>query len=102
MRVLIGLRFEKVDEPNGFRESTDGDHHHVHVTDLYISHRHGLVAKNEEDLRNYKASGASDIHEIDEPGGGKRLPNDPDGERSLFTAWRSQTILTSAINTALR
>ena len=66
-----------------YMRGTDGDHHHIHVTELGDPTHIGLAwwAKSEEDLEIIsKATGASEIHEIDEPGGGKRVNlTDPDG-----------------------
>jgi len=66
-----------------YMRGTDGDHHHLHVTELGDPVHIGMAwwAKSEEDLEKIaKVPGASNVHEIDEPGGGKRvtLP-DPDG-----------------------
>ena len=66
-----------------YMRGTDGDHHHLHVTELGDPVHIGIAwwAKSEEDLeRISKVPGASDIHELDEPGGGKRVTlTDPDG-----------------------
>ena len=66
-----------------YMRGTDGDHHHLHVTELGEPAHIGLAwwAKSEDDLEViYKAPCASEIHEIDEPGGGKRVNlTDPDG-----------------------
>ena len=66
-----------------YMRGTDGDHHHIHVTELGEPIHIGLAwwASSEEDLEIIsKAPGASEIHEIDEPGGGKRVNlTDPDG-----------------------
>ena len=59
-----------------YMRATDGDHHHVHVTELGEPSHIGMAwwAKNEEDLEIIsKAPGASEIHEIDETGGGNRV-----------------------------
>ena len=75
---LTDFGLVKVDRTKSalYMRATDGDHHHVHVTEwVSPAHRHGLVGKKREDLEKIsKASGASDIHEIDEPGGGKSSP----------------------------
>ena len=66
-----------------YMRGTDGDHHHLHVTELGEPRHIGMAwwAKTEDDLKAIsKAPGASEIHEIDEPGGGKRVTlTDPDG-----------------------
>ena len=66
-----------------YMRGTDGDHHHIHVTELGEPTHIGLAwwGSSEEDLEIIsKAPGASEIHEIDEPGGGKRVNlTDPDG-----------------------
>ena len=66
-----------------YMRGTDGDHHHLHVTELGDPVHIGMAwwAKTEEDLEKIsKVPGASKIHEIDEPGGGKRVTlTDPDG-----------------------
>ncbi len=64
---------------------SDWDQPHLHVTELGEPKHIGMAwwAKSEDDLRAIsKAPGASEVHEIDEPGGGKRvtLP-DPDGRQ---------------------
>ena len=57
--------------------------HHVHVTELGDPNFTGFAfeATSEEDLHVLsQAKGASDVHDIDEPGGGKRVSiTDPDG-----------------------
>ena len=56
-----------------YMRGTDGDHHHLHVTELGEPKHIGIAwwAKDEEDLKLIsKASGASEVHEMDEPGGG--------------------------------
>jgi hypothetical protein len=66
-----------------YMRGTDGDHHHIHVTELGEPTHIGLAwwASSEDDLEIIsKVPGASEIHEIDEPGGGKRVNlTDPDG-----------------------
>ena len=66
-----------------YMRGSDGDHHHIHVTELGEPTHIGLAwwASSEEDLEIIsKAPGAGEIHEIDEPGGGKRVNlTDPDG-----------------------
>jgi catechol 2,3-dioxygenase-like lactoylglutathione lyase family enzyme len=68
-----------------YMRGTDGDHHHLHVTELGDPVHIGMAwwAKNEEELEKVsKMPGAGDIHEMDEPGGGKRvLLTDPDGRQ---------------------
>ena len=57
--------------------------HHLHVTELGEARNVGLAFQtpDEEDLhRMAKAPGASPVHEIDEPGGGKRvILHEPNG-----------------------
>ena len=84
---LIDFGMIKVDRTKNalYMRGSDGDHHHLHVTELGEPKHIGMAwwAKSEDDLRAIsKAPGASEVHEIDEPGGGKRvtLP-DPDGRQ---------------------
>jgi len=58
-----------------FMRGTDDDHH-IHVTELGEPGFIGLAfyAAREDDLKEIsKADGASQVHEIDEPGGGIRV-----------------------------
>ena len=84
---LIDFGMIKVDRTKNalYMRGSDGDHHHLHVTELGEPKHIGMAwwAKSEDDLKAIsKAPGASEVHEIDEPGGGKRvtLP-DPDGRQ---------------------
>ena len=84
---LVDFGMIKVDRTKNalYMRGSDGDHHHLHVTELGEPKHIGMAwwAKSEDDLRAIsKAPGASEVHEIDEPGGGKRvtLP-DPDGRQ---------------------
>lgn len=65
-----------------YMRGTDGDHH-LHVTELGEPKHIGMAwwAKSYDDLEKIsKVPGASEIHEIDEPGGGSRVTlTDPDG-----------------------
>ena len=78
-----------------YMRGTDGDHHHIHVTELGDPTHIGLAwwAKSEEDLEIIsKAPGASAVHEIDEPGGGQRvILTDPDG-RQIEVIYGMETI----------
>ena len=60
-----------------------GERHHLHVTELGEPRNIGLAfeVSSEDDLRRIaKAPGASEVHEIDEPAGGKRvLLREPNG-----------------------
>ena len=84
---LVDFGMIKVDRTKNalYMRGSDGDHHHLHVTELGEPKHIGMAwwAKSEDDLKAIsKAPGASEVHEIDEPGGGKRvtLP-DPDGRQ---------------------
>ena len=65
-----------------YMRATDSDHH-VHVTELGDPGFVGFAfnAASEEDLNVLaEAEGASEVHDINEPGGGKRvIIHDPDG-----------------------
>jgi len=82
---LIDFGMKRADRTKNalYMRGTDGDHHHLHVTELGEPRHVGMAwwAKTEDDLKEIaKESGASEIHELDEPGGGKRVTlTDPDG-----------------------
>lgn len=65
-----------------YMRGTDPDHH-IHITEKGEPKVLGLAfhVSSEEDLRRLsKAEGMSDVHDIDEPGGGKRVKIvDPNG-----------------------
>lgn len=65
-----------------YMRGTDSEHH-LHVTEIGDPTHFGLAyfARSEDDLKTLsKADGASEVEEIDEPGGGKRVRlTDPDG-----------------------
>jgi len=67
-----------------YMRGTDGEHH-IHVTELGEPKHIGnaFFAHNEDDLKELsKMDGASEVEDIDEPGGGKRVNlTDPDGRR---------------------
>ena len=84
---LVDFGMIKVDRTKNalYMRGSDGDNHHLHVTELGEPKHIGMAwwAKSEDDLKAIsKAPGASEVHEIDEPGGGKRVTvPDPDGRQ---------------------
>lgn len=77
-----------------FMRGTDGEHH-IHITELgdpaYVGM--GFTVANEADLNIIATyDGASEIHESDEPGGGKRVRlRDPDN-RQIDIVWGMDTL----------
>jgi catechol 2,3-dioxygenase-like lactoylglutathione lyase family enzyme len=76
-----------------FMRGTDSEHH-LHVTELGDPDFVGIAfhARNEDDLKELsKMDGVSEVEEVDEPGGGKRVRmTDPDGRQIEVIAGMEQ------------